>query len=299
MRVLVLGASGLVGAAVAAAARNRGHTVSAWGGSTPDALPPGCDRAVDLRSGEGLEALVAGEAPDALVNAAAVSHPAGVEADPEGSWRLNVDLPGQLADGARRWGIPLVQFSSDMVFPGGGQDFSPSDPPAPLHPYGEQKRAAEQRVAELHPGGSLVLRITLVNGNSPRGRRSVHEKLLAAIAAGERPRLFRDEIRQPCAAGRVGEVVARLLETGAASGIYHWGGAETISRYELGRRILARFGLSLDRVEPAELPPGRPGRLVLEDGGLGLRLGLGASTVEEQLAVLRQPPRLGEVGEAR
>jgi dTDP-4-dehydrorhamnose reductase len=292
MRILVLGASGLVGAAVAATARRRGHAVRAWGGGGPDARPPGCDRAVDLRSEATLAPLLAAEEPEAIVNAAAISHPAGVESDREGSWRLNVDLPGQLAAFARRAGIPLLQFSSDMVFPGGERNYRPGDAPAPPHLYGEQKQAAEQRVAELHPSGALVLRITLVNGNSPRGRRSVHEKLLAAIAAGERPRLFRDEIRQPSGVRRVAEVVGRLLEVRAPSGLYHWGGAETLSRHDLGCRILAHFGLAADLVEAGELPPGRPGRLVLDDEGLGRRLGLGATTVEEQVADLRFPAGL-------
>jgi len=77
----------------------------------------------------------------------------------------------------------------------------------------------------------------------------VHEKLIAAIQAGERPKLFCDEMRQPASTENVAEVMLELSERRDLHGIFHWAGSEALSRFEMGQRILKHFGLDLDAIE--------------------------------------------------
>ena len=99
----------------------------------------------------------------------------------------------------------------------------------------------------------MVLRITLLNGNSPRGDRSPHERILSALANGQTPSLFTDEYRQTSSAENVAQLIVELIERPNLNGLFHWAGSEVVSRYELGRKILQRFGFKEDRIEPSTL----------------------------------------------
>ena len=76
-------------------------------------------------------------------------------------------------------------------------------------------------------------------GRSPSGRqRSVHEKLLAAIARGERPKFLCDEISTTLLLPKRSRGAPRTQRaSGLATGIFHWAGSETLSRFEMGQRI--------------------------------------------------------------
>jgi dTDP-4-dehydrorhamnose reductase len=137
--------------------------------------------------------------------------------------------------------------------------------PAPTNLYGQTKLMAEREVLEHNPEDPVVLRIPILMGNSPGGRRSLHEKLIAAIQAGKKPKLFCDEMRQPCSASNVAEVLLELTERRDLHGLFHWAGSETLSRFEMGQRILKHFGLPLDAIESAcRDDDSRPARLTFD-----------------------------------
>jgi len=139
-----------------------------------------------------------------------------------------------------------------MVFDGQSeQPYRSTDMPAPTNLYGQTKLMAEREVLEHNTEDPVVLRIPILMGNSPSGQRSLHENLIAAIHAGEKPKLYCDEIRQPCSASNVAEVLLELTERRDLHGLFHWAGSETISRLEIGQRILKHFGLPLDAIESA------------------------------------------------
>ena len=150
-----------------------------------------------------------------------------------------------------------------MVFDGQSeQPYRSTDMPAPTNLYGQTKLMAEREVLEHNPEDPVVLRIPILMGNSPGGQRSLHEKLIAAIQAGKKPKLFCDEIRQPCSASNVAEGLLELTERRDLHGLFHWAGSETLSRFEMGQRILKHFGLPLDAIESAcRDDDSRPARL--------------------------------------
>ncbi|PXA05683.1 NAD(P)-dependent oxidoreductase [Coraliomargarita sinensis] len=251
MKILLTGASGLLGNAYASAAVRRGHEVIALANQhTPVAGGISRSLQIDLRAPDPLTSLCLEIWPDAIVNCAAISNPASVEADPKLAEKINVALPRHLAQLSNHLGARLIHISTDMVFDGRAEEpYRSTDMPAPTNLYGQTKLMAEREVLEHNPEDPVVLRIPILMGNSPGGRRSVHEKLISAIQAGERPRLFCDEIRQPTSAENVAEVMLELSERRDLHGIFHWAGSETVSRYEMGQRILRHFGLDLDTIE--------------------------------------------------
>ena len=251
MKILLTGSSGLLGHAYAQAAVRRGHTVTAlYNQNRP--IADGLARTIQLDASEPEELTkIAIELwPDAIVNCAAISNATSVEADAMRAEKINVALPRLLAQLSTHLGARLLHVSTDMVFDGQSeQPYRSTDMPAPTNLYGQTKLMAEREVLEHNPEDPVVLRIPILMGNSPGGRRSLHEKLIAAIQAGKKPKLFCDEMRQPCSASNVAEVLLELTERRDLHGLFHWAGSETLSRFEIGQRILKHFGLPLDAIE--------------------------------------------------
>lgn len=246
MKLLLTGASGLLGAAVARAAAAQGDEVIGIVGRWPAAVP-GVARQVslDLSQPETVAALARETRPDAIVNCAAIAEPAACDAAPELAQRVNVDLPAALAEVAREIGARCVHVSTEQVFDGANPPYSLASPVNPLHRYGRQKLASEQRVLAADPRAAVV-RVPLMFGNSLGGRRSVHEKFLEAWAAGKTMALFTDEIRAVCSAENVATALLELAARPDLAGVLHWTGADPVSRWEMGRAICARFGFPTD-----------------------------------------------------
>ena len=182
--------------------------------------------------------------PDAIVNCSAISSPASVDLDPSGSFRVNVTATARLAEIAAHLGARFIHLSTDMVFDGRESPYRSTDLPNPLSEYGRQKLEAEKKVLAATDENLVVLRITLLNGNSPGGNRSPHERILHGLAEGNPPTLFEDEFRQPCSSDNVADAILELIERPNLNGLFHWAGADEISRYELGLRILSALALS-------------------------------------------------------
>ena len=289
MKILLTGASGFLGHAYAQAALRRGHSVTALYHTNKPALD-GIDRTVQLDGGnpEALTGLCLDLWPDAIINCAALSNPATVEAEPKKAEKVNVALPRLLAQLATHLGARLIHVSSDMVFDGRSDTpYRSTDMPAPTTLYGQTKLMAEREVLEHNPEDPVVLRLPILMGNSPGGQRSVHEKLLQSIQTGQKPKLYCDEIRQPCSASNAAEVMLELTERRDLHGIFHWAGEDTLSRFEMGQRILQHFGLPLDAVDSAcRENDARPANLTLNLHPVVSKLKTKPVDFAEQLAEL-------------
>jgi dTDP-4-dehydrorhamnose reductase len=184
--------------------------------------------------------------PQLVVHCAAVSTVAGAEADPKLARRLNVEVTRLLAELAAE--IPLVFFSSDLVFDGRKEDYVEADAPNPLHFYGETKAAAEQIVLanRLH----TVVRTSINGGISPTGDRGFNERTKREWRERRMMKLFTDEFRSPVPAVETARAVWELVETNCA-GIYHVAGAEKLSRWQLGQLLAKRWPELNATIEPA------------------------------------------------
>lgn len=253
MKILLTGASGLVGSAFVQSAARRGHHVTglvgSWTGVVP-ALP--AQRTVELTDEAALTSTVLELFPDAIVNCAAVAEPAQCDADPARAQALNVALPALLARLANHLSARFIHLSSEQVFDGASSTaYTVKSPVKPLNLYARQKVESERLVHTAAPDFAITLRAPLLSGNSLSGKRSLHERLFADWSAGKTPKVYTDEIRQPCTAANLAELMVELLERNDVRGVFHWAGADALSRHELARRIRAHFKLS-DTAAPLE-----------------------------------------------
>ena len=235
----VTGAAGLIGGYLL-------KTASRW---APQWEVRGLVRAdADLTDAAQVQALWHRHRPDLIIHCAALSRTGACEQDPANARLINVDATRRLADLAGR--IPFIFLSTDQVFDGTKGQYVETDPVNPLNVYGRTKAEAERAVLE-NPRHA-VMRVALTAGMSQTRDRSFVEDMVRAAAKGTTLTLFTDEFRCPITAG----AVARALWEFAAKpgpGLYHVGGRDRLSRWEIGRL--------LTRLYPELASAIRPGRL--------------------------------------
>ena len=249
----VTGAAGLIGGYLL-------KTADRW---APHWEVRGLTRAdADLTDATQVQALWQRHRPDRIIHCAALSRTGACEQDPARARRINVDATKRLADLARH--IPFIFLSTDQVFDGSKGHYVETDQVNPLNVYGQTKAEAERAVLE-NPAHAVV-RIALTAGTSPTRDRSFVEDMVRAAAKGTKLTLFTDEFRCPITAG----AVARALWEFAVkpgSGLYHLGGRDRLSRWEIGTLLTRWYPELAPAIQPGTLAdyqgPPRPPDLSL------------------------------------
>lgn len=223
-RAIVTGAAGLIGQYFI---KNATRWAPGW-------EVHGLSRAdVDLTDFSAVERTWQHLKPSAVIHCAALSRTKDCEQNPELARRINVEVTAHLVHLSK--GISFIFLSSGEVFDGKNSWYCETDRPNPINFYGKTKLEAEQLV--LQNPRHTVVRIVLTAGTSYDGDRSFVEDMCRAAKSGERMTLFADEYRCPLPAGAIARAVWELAGKDA-SGLYHLGGRERLSRWEVGQALL-------------------------------------------------------------
>lgn len=225
--VWVTGAGGLIG----------NYVVQTASQLAPGWKVVGLTRAdVDLTNHAAVENLFRRQKPQLILHCAAMSKSVDCQKQPEAAWRINFEATRFLAELASE--IPFIFLSTDLVFDGKKGNYVETDPPNPLSVYAETKVAAEKVV--LPNPKHTVLRVALNAGTSPTGDRSFIEEMRQAWQKGSTLKLFVDEFRGPIPAAATARAIWKLAGQ-KKPGLYHLGGSERLSRYEIGKLIADRW----------------------------------------------------------
>jgi dTDP-4-dehydrorhamnose reductase len=174
MKVLVLGASGVIGQHMRLCVPE--GVTPVWHRRRADQIHIGCD----LTDFEAMDRMLAAVNPDVIVNLAGESSPDVVERRPDLYQRINADVPAELAQWADEHKKRLIQVSTQAVFDGTRPPYRANEFINPLNEYGRQKAAAESEV--LAWDCAIVARPTFCLGIRPLqalGRPNPAEDILA------------------------------------------------------------------------------------------------------------------------
>lgn len=196
MRLMVTGATGQVGFELARSLMPLGDVVA-------------LDRhACDLAQPDTLAAVVAGCAPDVIVNAAAYTAVDRAERDEALAMTINAEAPAALARAARAAGALLIHYSTDYVFDGAKAGaWREDDPVAPLNAYGRSKLAGERAIA-ASGCEHLILRTSWVF--AARGANFVRT-MLRLGAERERLAVVADQFGAPTWARNIADATALIV----------------------------------------------------------------------------------------
>jgi dTDP-4-dehydrorhamnose reductase len=147
----------------------------------------------------------------------------------------------------------MVQVSTDYVFDGTKGPYTETAVPNPINYYGKSKLAGEN-ICVAGNTNSLIVRTNIIYG-PPKERPDFVRWVLDALDAQTPIRVVDDQIGNPTHVDDLAEVIMRL-GLSRRTGLYHAGGADTISRFDFAVRIAEFFKLDpsvIQRVTTAEL----------------------------------------------
>ena len=248
MRILVTGASGLLGLNLALEASQQ-HEVF---GSVNNNVIQTTEFTVlqsDLTASGALEHIFECR-PDWVINCAALANLEACETDPLLAEKLNSELPEKLAKYVARGGARLVHISTDAVFDGRLGSYREIDPPNPLSLYARTKLNGERAVLAANPE-AIVARVNLF-GWSLSGKRSLAEWFFNNLSSGNRMRGFTDVFFCPLLANDLAKILFVMLERGL-QGLYHVVSSECTSKYDFGVRLARQFDFDGSLIEPTSI----------------------------------------------
>jgi dTDP-4-dehydrorhamnose reductase len=243
MKILITGTSGFLGRRAAASFKSNGYEVL-----TPShAQLELCDGAAVLRYLEE-------NRPDGVIHCAAVSDTGKCQQDPEGSARVNVDAPANLAAACARTGAKLVFCSSDQVYSGSRVPgpHREDEPVTPNNVYGGQKLRAEGSCLAIAPD-TVCLRLSWMYSTDSYPGEHGHflTVLRESLADPDRPLAWPIHDRRGLTDVRyVLENLPGALEI--PGGVYNFGSENRENTYDTLRNVLSVPGMeaALSRLVP-------------------------------------------------
>jgi dTDP-4-dehydrorhamnose reductase len=248
MRLLVTGAAGQLGSAIAARFLAAGHEVVPL---TRDDL--------DVAVHDEVMEAVADHRPDVVVNCTAYNDVDGAEAQHAAALDVNAFAVRSLARAAQTFGVTLVHYSTDFVFDGAATaPYLETDRARPQSVYGCSKLLGEWFAQDA--ARHYVLRVESLFGG-PAARSSIDRILDAQLEGREAP-VFVDRHVSPTFVEDAVLATARLLDREAPPGLYHCVNSGYATWHAVAEEIARQAGvtprLKPVKVEEVKLRAARP-----------------------------------------
>ena len=262
-RLLIFGGGGFVGGNLALIADQKGWEVSVVEnrpGSQADWLT------ADISNRPSVDKVIQAVGPDAVVNVAAIADIDQAEQNKELAYQVNVEGARNVAEACASLGIRYTFFSSDAVFDGSKSRYTEDDERKPVNYYGWTKMEAEKAVLAVYPKAAIV-RISLVLGFPVMGGNSFFASLMSKLKEGKSLEVPTDEIRTPVDVLTLSECVLELCENDF-SGVLHVGATDSISRFDLARKLAKLFGFDDQQILPQAFAKVASGRAPRHKNGI-------------------------------
>ena len=242
MRVLILGASGMLGHKLYQTCSKRFTTVATARSSA--ALVEALDvdgrviEAIDAADLSRVEHALAEVRPDAVINCIGIVKQDAAAKDPVASIGVNSLFPHLLARACAAVGARLIHLSTDCVFSGRAGHYTESDFPDADDLYGRSKL-----LGEVTGPGCLTIRTSMI-GRELSGQHGLLEWFLAQD--GGRVRGFRRAIFSGFTTAALAELLCGVVaEHQNLSGLWHVA-ADPISKCDLLRLIRHAYRVSVE-----------------------------------------------------
>lgn len=242
MRLLVVGANGLLGSNVVHVGRQSDWIVMGTYHSTRPEFDIPLTQ-FDLAAYEAFDEVFETYDPDLVVNCAAMTDVDGCETNTEQANVLNSDAPGALAAQCAANDVEFVHVSTDYVFDGSARDpYREGETPTPVQVYGDSKLAGERAVQEAD-GDHLIARLSFVWGvhRSSGELTGFPAWVRDQLESGDPVPLFTDQWVTPTRAGQAAATLLDLVDA-SATGLYHVACRTCVTPYEFGSVLVDQLG---------------------------------------------------------
>lgn len=178
--------------------------------------------------------------PDYILNCGALTHVDYCEENPHESEQKTLIAQRNIIKLAQKLNAKLIYISTDYVFDGENGPYLEDDIQNPLSVYGKHKQLAEQETL-AHSSLNLVLRITNVYGDEIRGKNFV-ARIISQIKNGDKLslKLPIDQFATPVNAKDIARALYLLIND-KKSGVYHIASTDYVNRVQLAQKVLSYY----------------------------------------------------------
>jgi dTDP-4-dehydrorhamnose reductase len=246
MKLLITGASGLVGARLAEAASRVGHdvieTYNQHQINRPNAFH------VDIKNKKDIETIMKKTSPDVTIHLASITDVDLCEREPEPANSVNANATRVLAEECLNTGSHFVYVSTDYVFDGRSGNYRENDQPNPVNTYGRSKLKGEE-VTRTTSDEFCVARTSVVYGWGRSSRQNFGTWAYSELKAGRPVKVVENQYCSPTLNSQLARMLLEVTET-RLSGTIHLAGATRLSRYEFTQELANEFNLEMKLIIP-------------------------------------------------
>jgi dTDP-4-dehydrorhamnose reductase len=206
---------------------------------------------LNLETHFGIRSVVESFSPEVIINAAAWTDVAEAERQRDRVLKINSDGIEMIALEARNCGAKVIHLSTDFVFD--GHSTTPYDevsPKNPLSVYGESKSQGENKLFNVYPENSYIIRTSWLY--SKFGNNFV-KAILRKLMQNEDPiPVVEDQVGSPTWAVDLVQALDFFTSNSAEPGIFHYANLGECSRSEFAERIAELAGYTSKRIVEIE-----------------------------------------------
>ena len=248
MKLLITGASGLLGTKLCEIALRKNHEVySVYSQHKPLYGTPVRLDILDLKA---VQQTLDKTKPEAVVHAAALTDVDKCELEKELAWKTNVEGTRNMALSCSKVNAKLVYISTDYVFDGEKGNYEEEDEPNPMDYYGVTKLEGEKQAIQ-HCKNYAILRTSVLYGWHP-WKQNFAIWTFNQLKQNKEITVVEDHYNTPTLADNLAEITLEAILKDL-QGLYHASGSQRISRYEFAKQIAKAFNLDQNLIKPIKM----------------------------------------------
>ncbi len=250
MRILVTGASGLLGSKIVKKTMNAGYnTFSGYLKNKPKFGQPFL---LNLNNQSSISKTITQINPDIIIHCAALTDVDLCETDRNLARKINAESAKIVAEVSNQLGSYMAYISTDYVFDGLKGDYQETDQANPINFYGHSKLLGEKSVIELNQD-YLIARTSVIYGDKPAsGKINFALWLIDCLKRRREVKIVTDQFASPTLNTNLAEMILEACEK-KLNGIYHIAGASKTSRYEFAIKLAEKFNLDKNLIKRAKI----------------------------------------------
>ena len=183
--------------------------------------------------------------PDVIINLASFTDVDGCELNPEKAYLLNTKSVEMLSD---NFNGQFIQISSDYVFDGYNGPYSEDDDTNPLSVYGKTKLESEKLLQDFRKDW-CILRTNVLFDYYNSTEASFVKWVIDSLKSNKSINVVDDQWNNPTWTQSLAEIIELVINKNV-KGLYNYGGADYLNRFEFAIIIAEIFNLDKALISP-------------------------------------------------
>jgi dTDP-4-dehydrorhamnose reductase len=248
LKLLVTGASGLLGHKVVQTALNRNNEVYSVYNEHP--ANKGNLIKLDLTNRSRASSIISKVNPQAIIHTAAYTDVDGCETNKDSAWKANVEATKNLVMSLGQ-NAHITFVSTDYVFDGNKGLYVEEDPVNPINYYGYTKLKGEELIRQ-HASEWCIARPSVIYGWGPQARLNFATWLISNLKEGREVNVLTDQYVSPTLNTNVAEMLLEIAQK-RLTGVLHTAGATRVDRYQYALSLAEICNLRKDLIKPTKM----------------------------------------------